>query len=250
MKSSSIHLSKKPKVSRRKKHENKTRLEIDGNVALFQFFDKHLLVDKLQEFVAKNVDNVPSAKIENGELRYLLNRIDKLRSTQQGNFSKKECDRAKIVDALDKQAVCIAKVDSRMNLCLTLMMLRNKMFNRVHADSFTSASRGESGTHNSAMEDADDDEDECMIIKPSYAALVIGPNPGKGYECHESYVIKTGKKRRRTSQRSPINDRQKSVTSKNVRKDNKPNIKTIVGTKDDGAMKAAKSLTKKKVFFI
>ena len=70
-----INLDKWPKPARRKQSDSKFKIELDDIVNVLEYLDENLLLDKLPCFVALNVDNLPSNRIEEGDLRCILNKI-------------------------------------------------------------------------------------------------------------------------------------------------------------------------------
>lgn len=73
-----LELDKWPRPPRRKNSDNKSRTEIDDLVNTFLYLDENQLLDRLPIFVALNIDNIPSSKLEEGDLRIMLNKLDKL----------------------------------------------------------------------------------------------------------------------------------------------------------------------------
>src|SRR5580692_3747958 len=71
-----LNIDKWPKPARRKVSENKTRVEVDDIIGVFTLLDESLSLDKLPSFVAVNVDNIPSNRIEEGDIRCILNKLD------------------------------------------------------------------------------------------------------------------------------------------------------------------------------
>ena len=66
----------KAKPARRKNSDNKCRNELEDIFSVLCFLDENLQLDKLPIFVAQNVDNLPSNRIEEGDLRCVLNKLD------------------------------------------------------------------------------------------------------------------------------------------------------------------------------
>jgi hypothetical protein len=71
-----LNIDKWPKPPRRKASDNKAKVEIDDIVNTFSFLDDSLLLDKLPTFVAVTVDKLPSCRIEEGDMRCILNKLD------------------------------------------------------------------------------------------------------------------------------------------------------------------------------
>lgn len=71
-----LNLDKWPKPVRRKQTENKTKMEVDDIFNVFSYLDENLLLDKLPMYVTVNIDNIPSSKIEEGDMRCVLNKLD------------------------------------------------------------------------------------------------------------------------------------------------------------------------------
>jgi len=64
------------KMPKRKAGENKTRLEVDDMLSIFHYVDENLDFDKLPDYVAKDVDNLPSVNVKSGDIRSIINRLD------------------------------------------------------------------------------------------------------------------------------------------------------------------------------
>ena len=71
-----LNIDKWPKPAKRKASDNKTRVEVDDIVGVFTFLDESLLLDKLPTFVAVNVDSIPSNRIEEGDVRCIMRKLD------------------------------------------------------------------------------------------------------------------------------------------------------------------------------
>jgi len=78
-----LELSKWPRPARRNNSDNKSRLEVDDLYSMMTFIDENSLNAKVPVFVARNVDKLSSVKMEEGELRMLMNKLDKLDVTEK-----------------------------------------------------------------------------------------------------------------------------------------------------------------------
>jgi len=71
-----LKLDKWPRPVNRKKSDNKCKLEVEDIIGLMSYLDEQLLIDKLPAFVAVNIENLPSNRIEEGDMRHLLKKLD------------------------------------------------------------------------------------------------------------------------------------------------------------------------------
>ena len=71
----SLQNEKWQKPAKRKQSDNKARIEVDDIIGIYTFLDENLLLNKLPGFVVANVDNVPSTRVEEGDLRCVLNKL-------------------------------------------------------------------------------------------------------------------------------------------------------------------------------
>ena len=62
--------------------------------------DENILLSKLPSFVAKNLDNIPSSKIEDGELHCVLNKLDKFEIQLDKLNRLDELEKLKVIDDL------------------------------------------------------------------------------------------------------------------------------------------------------
>jgi len=75
------------KMPKRKAGENKTRLEVDDMLSIFHYVDENLDFDKLPDYVAKDVDNLPSVNVKSGDIRSIINRLDTIENNQKVNLA-------------------------------------------------------------------------------------------------------------------------------------------------------------------
>ena len=73
----SLNLENLPR-RRRDSVDNKARLDIDDIFCILSMLDEKKLIDKLPIYVARNVENIPMLKMEEGEFRVLKHGIDSL----------------------------------------------------------------------------------------------------------------------------------------------------------------------------
>lgn len=66
------------KPRNRIQNENKSKIEITDILNAYAFADENMLLNKLPKFVAANVDNLPTTRLEEGDLRCVLNRLEEL----------------------------------------------------------------------------------------------------------------------------------------------------------------------------
>lgn len=71
----SLQNEKWQKPAKRKQSDNKARIEVDDIIGIYTFLDENLLLNKLPGFVVANVDNVPSTRVEEGDIRCVLNKL-------------------------------------------------------------------------------------------------------------------------------------------------------------------------------
>ena len=71
----SLNLENLPR-RRRDSVDNKARLDIDDIFCTLSMLDEKKLMDKLPIYVARNVENIPMLKMEEGEFRVLKHEID------------------------------------------------------------------------------------------------------------------------------------------------------------------------------
>jgi hypothetical protein len=105
---------KPPHTSRRRDGNNRIAYEVDDMFALITFADEHKLFDKLPIYVTNNVDCLPSLHVTEGDLRFLLSRLDKLDERLDGlhtSSSNMAADilaiRRSVVDITSKQVIAI-----------------------------------------------------------------------------------------------------------------------------------------------
>ena len=105
-----VNIDKWPKPERRKQSDNKARLKVDDIVSVYAFLDENLILDKLPTFVAANVDNIPSNRIEEGDLRCFLNKLDNVEN-KIDNIPSHHTDEGNLRQLLDKLVSVENKID-------------------------------------------------------------------------------------------------------------------------------------------
>lgn len=71
-----LGVAKWVKPPNRKQSENKSKLEVTDILNLYSFASDNHILDILPMFVAANVDNLPTARMEEGDLGCVLNKLD------------------------------------------------------------------------------------------------------------------------------------------------------------------------------
>lgn len=70
-------IDKWPKPPKRRR-DNKAAIEVDDLIGIFSFLDENALINKIPRFVAENIDNLPSTRIEEVEIRCALNKLENI----------------------------------------------------------------------------------------------------------------------------------------------------------------------------
>lgn len=211
-----LNLDKWPKPARRKQTDNKTRMEVDDIFCVFNYLDENLLMDKLPTYVALNIDNIPSSKIEEGDMRCVLNKLD--------NVEKKVEELGRIYVKPN-----FTKSNTSHRAATNLPVTGTDIHGHTDTNNASSSSwadvlsmpqnRNESG-HATGGTDADTDTQPEMDL---------------------DYSLVTSRKRRHQGT-SGLNRNVDSRVSQ-VRKS-----KVIIGSNTSCALKAAKELKKNRVF--
>ena len=110
-----MKIDKWPRPSRRRDSGNRAKIEADDIVSLFSFLDEKLLMDKLPIYVCANVDNIPSTKWFDGDLQFILSKLNKL-----------ELEAAESKDYQRKMEICIQKQNGEFLLQLNNALDRQK----------------------------------------------------------------------------------------------------------------------------
>jgi len=63
-------------VSRRREGDNKTNRELDDIFTLINFLDEQKLIQYLPKYVTDNPDNIPSTRLFEGDLSFILKKFD------------------------------------------------------------------------------------------------------------------------------------------------------------------------------
>jgi len=71
-----LKIDKWPRPARRNKTDNRSRVEVDDILSVFIHLDENLYLDKLPVYVAVNVDNIPSSRLDEGELGCVIKKLD------------------------------------------------------------------------------------------------------------------------------------------------------------------------------
>lgn len=69
---------KPPHVARKREGENRLTREVDDIFVLLNFLDENMLLEKLPMYVTDNPDHVPSFRLFEGDLKFLMQRMERL----------------------------------------------------------------------------------------------------------------------------------------------------------------------------
>ena len=75
---------KLPHIPKRRGDANRLAQEVDDMFALFQFDDEHGQLSKLPRYVSSSPDNMPSIRLFESDMHFLLARLDKLENNLAG----------------------------------------------------------------------------------------------------------------------------------------------------------------------
>jgi len=222
-----LALDKVIRPPKRKSGENKIRLEVDDLISLFQSVDENLALDKLPHFVAKNVDNIPSSNIENGDLRSIINRLDAMDNNHKVNIEIIKLDVASTADLIKEQQKSLKNIQAQFDLSIpsfvgkkTAIWGNKQKVNNIFRNNSESDVR-------SAMEEGDSVQNAVFVDK------------GDSF----TQVVSRGKQKRRRLTLSQEDSTSIAPVTKFV-------PKSFVGTNNHCTLKAAKTLKKKKVYLL
>jgi hypothetical protein len=252
-------LDKWPKPPRRKGQDkdNKARAEVDDLFATFQYLDEKLLLSDLPIFVVKDIDNLPSSKMESGELRCLLNRFDKLESDYLDGLNKITGNLVTLQDDAKLQIAGLNKLDNLLDLSIRKPAPSSLSWNKsadirpaAWGNSASSAGKVSHARHETMDSDAisateTDDELVQRNNTENNGGLLDTASDGEGFQYPRSRMAK--KRIRVNSSPHVMNNSisNENVTNRLIRKNN-----SIIGTRSNCSMKAAKPLLKKSVFYM
>jgi hypothetical protein len=77
-------IEKLPHIPKRRGDANRLAQEVDDIFALIQFVDEHGQISKLPRYVSSGPDNMPSIRLFEGDMNFLLARLDKLEVSLAG----------------------------------------------------------------------------------------------------------------------------------------------------------------------
>jgi len=223
-------LEKWPKPPKRKTGENKSRLEVN-DMFVIQYLDEKLKFDNLPDFVAKNVDNLPSLNVESRDFRAMLHRVDTLDNMQKVTLNSLLSSVSNNVELLNLQRKSLDDILSHLDFSIKPKVVK------INQKTWKDNVANQGATHSesdiiSVMED-----DTC--------------NNGDSNAENDGFTRVTHVKRKRWESSLPHTRIIPSFTQNNTLeadKTCKTKPKTIIGSKPDCTVKAAKSL--KKNFFL
>lgn len=79
--SDKVDLPGKPRLPKRQEGENRKAREIDDIVSLLLFLDEQKVIDSLPTYVSNSPDRMPYLRIVDGDLRFLIEKINNLEDT-------------------------------------------------------------------------------------------------------------------------------------------------------------------------
>lgn len=236
-----LGLEKWPKPAKRKNSENKSKTELNDIFNVFAFLDENLLLNKLPSFVAANVDNLPSSRLEEGDLRCVLNKLDYLDTK------------------LDNSAVASAPVDILQKIN-DLKSMMGKLTNIENQLASLSSGQVERFTESKLLKDTSSNSVTTVTKAPGRSWAELVETPRHSYQSggertsvtaemdtdgmdSEGYQRVLGKKRKRSPTVAA-----KPKDNLSVKAKIKP--KTIVGSNTQCAIKAAREIRKSKIFYV
>jgi hypothetical protein len=210
-----LSIDKWPKPARRKQSDNRARVEVDDIIAVFAYLDENLLLDKIPTFVAVNVDNIPSNRIEEGDMRCMLTKLD--------NFEK-------TIDLI-KNTICVpAKVN---NTAPAMGASRDTSSKQSHA-TWADLGSPHVNVNRGMLKSVESDMDSDFAI------------PNDSHSAADPPFTVVTRKRMRVLSRNAQNS---SATNNNGHQ-NRIKPKTVVGSSTTCSIKAAKELSKKRFFCV
>ena len=73
-----------PHIPKRRGDANRSAQEVDDIFAILQFLDEHEQLSKLPRYVSSDPDSMPSIRLFEGDMNFLLARLDKLEGSLLG----------------------------------------------------------------------------------------------------------------------------------------------------------------------
>lgn len=247
-----LNIDKWPKPARRKCSDNKSRVELEDIVNVFSYLDENMLLDKLPALVAANVDNLPSSRIEEGDLRCILNKLNDMdKKLDNVDMSAVESFRVELASLKNGDFVQLRSNLDNVQTALTnniqVLTSHSDMLNKKNTSvhhlvpppppAVTNRPAGSSlwsdivRTPRPSSKNLSNDETE--IDSDCGAA-----NNVRDADNSYTVVVNDRSKRRRTA----------SSATKTEPIKTKP--KTVIGSNNNCSLKAAKELKKKKVFCV
>jgi hypothetical protein len=211
-----LNLDNWTKPVRRKQSDNKSRMELDDIVGIFTYLDENLILNKLPIFVSINVDNIPSSRMEEGDLRCILSKFDKLDNK------------------LDNLSIAVAVPRDKS------LPSKGYLPSTIPQQPSTSAVP----LADSSLSWAERVAGPALLPNPS--SLALGASDTEGEEADmEGYSMVMSKRRRPVS--SPIANTTASISKSLITK--LPAIR-VIGSCASSTIKAAKELTEKRIYFV
>ena len=214
-----------PKPAKRKLSDSKSRIEVDDIVGVYTYLDENLLRSKLLTFVAVNVENIPSNRIEEGDMRCFLAKLDNL----------------------DKKVTSVAESVS-VGLAKAVHQNIDTVTRPSSASGLTSAS-GRAGALWSDIVASPGNQAKGGSMR--IATTATGTDTETEDMQHDGYTTVSRKKRRFNSPTNQNTNEDGGHGSRNIGQQTirfKP--KTVIGSNVSATLKAAKELLNKKVFCV
>ena len=155
---------KLPHIPKRRGETNRSAHEVDDIFALFQFVDEHGQLPKLPRYVSCGPDMMPSIRLFEGDMHFLLARLDRLENNLASFGSA--------LAAITTELQCVRQASSSSKVSSTRQQLQAQQqvqqqpntVNRASAASTATTSSGKTTTSSS-----NDNNTTVIISKPSWA---------------------------------------------------------------------------------
>jgi len=141
-------------MPKRKAGENKTRLQVDDILSIFQYVDENLAFDKLPDYVAKDVDNLPSVNMESSDIRSNINRLDTIENNLKVNLAAIESPLNKTNGIVKDQQKSLNNIQAYFDFSIkSLVGKKNTVWRDRPTSVIDSFSKNSESGVQSAMED-------------------------------------------------------------------------------------------------
>jgi hypothetical protein len=239
-----LGIDKWPKPAKRKNNENKSKTEVNDIFNVFAFVDENLLMDKLPKFVAINVDNLPSARLEEGDLRCVLNKLDLL-DTKLDTFSASITPSSTSLQPDDLKSVMgkLTNIESQI-VSRASEAVRPTFPRQVSA---TSRQPVQAGVKPPVRTWAELVEPASGYRNGERASVTTGIDTD-GNDSDMGYQLVSHGKRRRHSPTSNSPLVNPATIANPTKSKSKP--KTLIGSNSQCTIKAARELRKNKIFYV